>query len=95
MIIEEYLTLCPRDGCIQRTDTFTLTFARGVMALLQVYNAPTPQAASRVARAVLPGCPYTVTSGDQTDGRAAVFYAWGYQGQDAHDSVTGEEEPSL
>jgi len=96
LIAEEYLTLRPRDERIQRTDTFTLTFARGAMALLQVYNAPSCSAALMIAQQALPGFLYTVISGDHANGQSAIFYAWCYQSHwDVQDQSAGEEELHL
>ncbi|GLV61208.1 hypothetical protein KDH_80240 [Dictyobacter sp. S3.2.2.5] len=96
LIAEEYLTLRPMDERIQRTDTFTLIFARGALALLQVYNAPSCSAALTIAQQALPGFLYTVIPGDHANGQAAIFYAWGYQSHwDVQDQSAGEEEPHL
>ena len=64
-----------------RTDTFTLTFPGGQIAVLLVCNAPSHVHALVHAANVLP-CRYTVADGDRSQGQANVFYTWWYQDED-------------
>lgn len=54
--------------------TFTLTFAGGQVALLEVRGAANQEEARTIACTAITRCQYTVTDGDQTGGRAHIFY---------------------
>ncbi|MBA2676816.1 MAG: hypothetical protein H0U76_00215 [Ktedonobacteraceae bacterium] len=55
---------------------FTLTFAGGQVALLEVRGAADREEAHRIACTAIARCQYTVTDGDQTQGHAHTFYYW-------------------
>lgn len=55
---------------------FTLTFAGGQIALLEVCGATNQEEAHTIACTAIMRCQYTVTDGDQTQGRAHTFYYW-------------------
>ena len=56
--------------------TFTLTFAGGQIALLEVCGAANQEDAYSIACTAITRCQYSVTDGDQTQGRAHTFYYW-------------------
>ena len=56
--------------------TFTLTFAGGQVALLEVRGAADQEEARTIAQNAITTSRYTVTDGDTTGGRAHYFYCW-------------------
>ncbi len=56
--------------------TFTLTFAGGQVALLEVRGAADREQARTIACHAIKRCRYVVTEGDQTGGNAHCFYYW-------------------
>lgn len=56
--------------------TFTLTFADGQVALLEVQGAADQKEAHTIACTAIKRCRYVVTEGDQTGGNAHSFYYW-------------------
>ena len=56
--------------------TFTLTFVGGQIALLEVCGAANQEDAHSIACTAITRCQYSVTDGDQTQGRAHTFYYW-------------------
>ncbi len=56
--------------------TFTLIFPDGAIAVLKVHGASSQDEARAIACGVLPGYCYEVKDGDQSKGRAAVFFEW-------------------
>jgi hypothetical protein len=56
--------------------TFTLTFRRGELAILEVRGAADQETARAIAGSAFSNCQYTITDGDQTNGRAEYFYSW-------------------
>lgn len=56
--------------------TFTLTFAGGQVALLEVGGAANQEEAHAIAHHAIKGCQYTVTDGDTTNGYAHCFSYW-------------------
>jgi hypothetical protein len=73
-----------------RTDTFTLTFPGGQIAILEVRGATDQEAARAIAQQAVrhrrrinqrgetieTPINYTVTDGDATNGHAELFYYW-------------------
>ncbi len=55
---------------------FTLTFAHGEVALLDVRGAVDQEQARAIACDAIKRCQYSVTDGDQTGGNAHYFYSW-------------------
>ena len=55
---------------------FTLTFAGGQIALLDVRGASDIEEARALACAAFKHCEYIVVDGDQSGGHAAYFYLW-------------------
>ncbi len=55
---------------------FTLTFAGGQVALLDVRGAADQDQAHTIACNAIKRCRYVVTEGDQTGGNAHYFYYW-------------------
>lgn len=55
---------------------FTLNFAGGQVALLDVRGAADSEQARSIAQQAIKRSRYSVTDGDQTAGRAASFYFW-------------------
>jgi len=58
------------------SSTFTLIFPDRAIAVLNVHGANNQDEARAIACGVLPGYCYEVKDGDQSQGRAAVFFEW-------------------
>ena len=56
--------------------TFTLTFAGGQVALLEVCGAANQEEARTLASHAIKTCSYSVIDGDQTGGNAHCFSYW-------------------
>jgi len=56
--------------------TFTLTFAGGQVALLEVRGAADQKQARALAQDAIKTCRYTITDGDTTNGQAHYLYHW-------------------
>ena len=55
---------------------FTLNFSSGQIAVLEVRGASDQEAARAIACKAIPNCRYEVVDGDQSAGRAMIFYEW-------------------
>jgi len=63
-------------GQSQDIATFTLIFASGAVALLELRGASqNDEQAQAQARTLLPGCEYDIQPGDQSNGHAFCFYS--------------------
>ncbi|GHO88233.1 hypothetical protein [Dictyobacter formicarum] len=58
------------------TQTFTLLFPHGEIAVLEVSGAQTQDEARSIAASVLLPCKYEVQDGDVSHGHAFCFYSW-------------------
>lgn len=67
--------------------TFTLTFPRGEIAILEVRGADSHEQARAAAHHALPKSCYDVTDGDQTRGHAEYFYLWWSQEHAIRDAL--------
>jgi hypothetical protein len=70
------ITTNQQQAAAARTDTFTLIFPMGRIAILEVRGAADQDSARAFAESALPQCRYVVTDGDQTKGHAEIFYLW-------------------
>jgi hypothetical protein len=69
-------TMTTQQAAAANVHTFTLIFPGHRLAVLEVRGAASQDEARAVACEALPPCSYEVVDGDQTAGRAEIFYSW-------------------
>lgn len=74
--VQAELARCRAQISANNQHLFTLTFAGGQVALLEVRGAADYEQARTIACHAIKRCRYAVTEGDQTGGNAHSLYYW-------------------